>query len=181
MVGLRGRYANALLELSEEKGTLEKDLEQVILIRDTLDTSETQAFLIHPHIPDSAKHQLFDTAFPDTIHKHLKGFLYLMVRKNRETLIVPALTDFIEAANKRLGKIEAKVVSAKTLTDTQLENIRNILSRKIGMQVKIKATIDPDVIGGFYILVDGLIYDGTVRSKLNIMRERLKRGDINVS
>jgi F-type H+-transporting ATPase subunit delta len=44
------------------------------------------------------------------------------------------------------------------------------------MEIKIKTKVDPDVIGGFYILADGRIFDCTVRSELNKMRERLKRG-----
>ncbi|NLZ96006.1 MAG: F0F1 ATP synthase subunit delta, partial [Bacteroidales bacterium] len=87
MANLKERYANALLELSEEGGTLEKDLEQVVLVRDALEEANVQAFLLHPYIPDSAKHQLFQEAFLGKVTKHLMGFLYLLVRKNRESLI----------------------------------------------------------------------------------------------
>lgn len=173
MATLRDRYANALLELSEEKGTLEKDLELAALIRDALNNSDVQAFLIHPHVPDSAKQQLFHNAFSGKLTKHLMGFLYLMVRKNRESLIVPILTEYIDRTNRRLGRIEAKVVSAKSLTEKQIEAIRTLLIKKIHMQVDVKATVDPDVIGGFYVLVDGHIFDRTVRADLNNMKERL--------
>lgn len=176
MASLKERYANALLELSEESGTLEKDLEQVTLIHDALKEGEVQAFLMHPHILDSVKNQLFEKVFSESITKHLMGFLHLMVRKNRESLIIPVLAEYINCTNKRLGKIEAKVVSAKTLTEEQMKSIQVALSKKTGMQVKIEAKVDPSVIGGFYILVDGRIFDGTVRSKLNIMKESLKRG-----
>lgn len=176
MAKLKDRYANALLELSEEKGTLERDLEEAILVRDTLRNTDVQAFLEHPHVPDTEKHQLFQNAFLKNVSNHLLGFLYLMVRKNREQLIIPALTEYIDRINRRLGKIEAKVVSAKALTDKQIESIRIILSKKLGMQVEIEAQVDPDVIGGFYVLVEGRIFDRTVRSDLNIMKQRLKRG-----
>lgn len=174
---LKDRYANALLELSEENGTLEEDLKQAVLVRDTLKKADVQAFLTHPRVPDSAKHKLFNSAFSDKLAKHMMGFLYLMVKKNRESLIVPALTEYIDRSNRRLGRIEATVVSAKALTEKQIESISNILSRKINMQVKVKATVDPDVIGGLYVLVDGRIFDRTVRSDLNNMKERLKRGN----
>jgi F-type H+-transporting ATPase subunit delta len=176
MAKLKDRYANALLELSEESGSLEKDFEQAVLVRDTLKSADVQAFLAHPHVPVSAKHQLLHNAFSGKLAKHLKGFLYLVVRKNREALIVPALTEYIDRINRRLGRIEAKVVSAKALTDKQIESIRTVLSKKIDMQVEVKATVDPDVIGGFYVLVDGRIFDGTVRTQLNIMMESLRKG-----
>lgn len=176
MAKLKDRYANALLELSEERKTMDKDLDQALLVRDALKSTDVQAFLTHPHVPDSAKHDLFHKVFSDKLSNHLMGFLYLTVRKNRESLIVPTLTEYIEAANKRLGRIEAKVVSARPLTEKQIESIRAVISKKIQMKVEINATVDPDVIGGFYVLVDGHILDRTVRSDLNIMRERLKRG-----
>ena len=51
-----------------------------------------------------------------------------------------------------------------------------ILSGQTDMEIMIKTKVDPDVIGGFYILADGRIFDSTVRTELNRMRERLKRG-----
>ena len=176
MAKLKDRYANALLEISVEHGTLEKDLAQAVLVRDALNKPDVQGFLLQPHIPDSAKHQLFHTAFSDDLAKHLMGFLYLLVRKNRESLIIPALNAYIDRTNRRLGRIEAKIVSAKPLTGKQIEAIRTVLAKKIDLQFTIKATVDPDVVGGFYVLIDGQIFDGTVRSNLNMMREHLKRG-----
>jgi F-type H+-transporting ATPase subunit delta len=176
MAKLKDRYANALLELSEESGTLEESLEQATFVRDMLKSADVQGFLMHPYVPDSTKQQFFENAFSGKLAKDLMGFLHLMVRKNRNSLIVPVLTEYIDRANRHLGRIKAKVVSAKALTEKQIESIRNILSQKTAMRVEVKTTIDPDVIGGFYILLEGRIFDRTVRSDLNTMKERLKRG-----
>ena len=46
------------------------------------------------------------------------------------------------------------------------------------MEISIKTTVDPDLIAGFYVLLDGHIYDGSLRNKLNNMKESLKRGSI---
>lgn len=176
MAKLRNRYANALLEISDEKDSLKDDLEQVVLIRDLLSADDVQTFLRHPYIPNKAKEKLFQKIFSDKISKHLMGFLYLMVKKSREVLIIPVLNEYIQSANRHFGRVEARVVSAKSLTERQIESITIILSRQMDMQVELEAVVDPDVIGGFYILVDGHIFDGTVRSKLNTMRQELKRG-----
>ena len=176
MANIGGRYANALLEISEEKGTLEKDLEQAVMVRDVLNCNEVQTFLSHPHIPDSAKYQLFQNAFSHELAGHVKGFLSYMVGKKREKLIIPALTEYIDSANRRSGRIEAKVVSARALTKEQIESIRRILARQTSLEIMIENKVDPDVIGGFYILMDGHIFDCTVRTELNRMKERLKRG-----
>ena len=176
MAKLNERYANALLELSDGNGSLEEDLKQTTLVRDLLKSEDRQVFLTHPNITNSAKHELFESAFSGKISKHLMGFLFLMVQKNRESLIVPALSEYINRANHRLGRIEARVVSAKPLNQDQIESIQILLAKQTNMDVEIKHENDPDLIGGFYILVDGKIFDGTVRTKLNVMKDRLKRG-----
>lgn len=176
MAALKDRYANALLEISDENGSLERDLEQAIILLDTLKGDEVKGFIEHPHVPNAAKQQFFNDAFSEWISEHLMNFLYLAVRKNRESYLVPVLTEFIALAKRRLGRIEAKLVSAKPLTKAQIESVRRVLVEKTKMQVELEASVDPDVIGGFYVLVDGQIFDRTVRSELNLMREHLKRG-----
>lgn len=176
MAKLENRYANALLELSEERGSLETDLEQALFIRDTLDSDDILAFLTHPHIPKSDKYTLFHESFSGKVGGDFLGFLHLMVRKNRASLILAVLAEYIDHANRRLGRIEAKIVSARALTEAQIEAIRAIMAKNLNMQVRIRAAVDPDVIGGFYILADGHIFDATVRSELNKMKERLKKG-----
>lgn len=176
MAKLKDRYANALFELSQEKGTLEEELEQAVFVKDALKGDDVRLFLNHPHIPNSEKEQVLKNVFSDKISKDLMGFLYLAVKKSRESLIIPVLDEYIDRINKRFGKIDAKIVSAKKLTEKQIESIYKVLLRQTDMQIQIQATVDPDVIGGFYVLVDGCIFDGTVRSKLSTMTEHLKRG-----
>jgi F-type H+-transporting ATPase subunit delta len=174
MAGLKEHYAAKLLELSEEGNILEKDLEQAVLLRDTLGDPKVQAFLGDPHIIDPVKHQLFTDSFSGKISDHLVKFLYLMIHENQEALIIPVLTEYIDRANRRLGKTEAKVVAAFALTEEQTESIRNVLIKKLGMPVDISVTVNPELIGGFYVLADGHIFDGTVKSSFNNMKRTLK-------
>ena len=74
------------------------------------------------------------------------------------------------------GTVIARVVSAKPLTDSQNEYIKDLISRKINTEVEIKVVVEPELIGGFYIVVDGHFYDGTVRTKLKDMKQSLRRG-----
>jgi F-type H+-transporting ATPase subunit delta len=97
-----------------------------------------------------------------------------MIHENQEALIIPVLTEYIDRANRRLGKTEAKVVAAFALTEEQTESIRNVLIKKLGMPVDISVTVNPELIGGFYVLADGHIFDGTVKSSFNNMKRTLK-------
>lgn len=174
MAALKDRYANALIELSQEASSLEEDLKGVSFLMNWLEDADAQGFIADPYIRDEEKYKLFEDAFSGKISNRLLGFLYLMVRKNRESLILSVLREYAGRLNRLLGKIEAKVVSAKTLTEGQLSSIRAVLSKQMGNQVEISASVDPNVIGGFYVLAEGRIFDGTVRSNLNLISANLK-------
>lgn len=174
---LVSNYANALLTLSDANNTLNQDLRQAVLVRDILDSTEIEEFLIDSEIPNNAKNELFRKNFENKLDDKLMGFLYLMVQNNRERLIIPVLSEFILQINTRLGKAEARVVSAKPLSEAQLESIRLALTKKTDLQIEIHNSIDPEVLGGFSVLVNGKVFDSTIRTELNKMTKKLKRGD----
>lgn len=178
MAKVKDKYAIALFEISKENHSIEKDFDDAIWIRDSLKGDDIQAFLSNPSLSNSAKNELLENVFSDKINKHMMGLLLLTVRKNREKLLLPILDEFIKRVNRDFRRTKARVVSAKPLTAKQLDNISKILSKKIDMEVEIEAEIDTDLIGGFYIIADGLIYDNTIRTNLNKMNRRFRKGEI---
>jgi F-type H+-transporting ATPase subunit delta len=101
------------------------------------------------------------------------GFLHLAVSKNREKIIIPVLNDFIDMANNHIRKTTATVVSAVPLREEQVSALANLLSRKLNKQVDIVQRIDPSVIGGIYINVDGYYIDKTIKSRLRGIKESM--------
>ncbi len=178
MAKLKEQYVSKLLELSEDAGTLETDLQQVVLLRDTLEDSEVHAFLTDMNILALAKKQFFIDSFSDKLSEHLMKFLYHTIQQNQNLLIIPVLNEYIERANRRFGKVEAKVVSAVPLDEKQIQSIDQALTKKLNLNVEIRTEVDPKVIGGFYCVVNGHIYDGTVRYKLKTMKRALKERNI---
>ena len=102
-------YASALFELALESGSTDGFLNQAALIRDTLEDTECQQILCHPHISAAEKHAFFSKAFAGHVHADLLGFLFLVAEKNREKYLLPALTLLIDMIDKHNGKVKAKV------------------------------------------------------------------------
>lgn len=178
MAQIEERYAQALFEISIKNDTIESDLEQAMLVEQTLNTDSAQNFLLHPGIKEAEKLRLFENAYGETVSAHIMGFLYLMLKKHREEHIVPALNKYVELIDRQSGRIKARVVSAFALSAGQIESIRTMLSSQMEAIVEIETEIDPDVIGGFYILTEGKIFDGTVRSQLNKMKSIFYKGSM---
>ena len=176
MADLSIRYASALFEISQESGLLSEYLEQAQLMRDNLQEEEALLVLTHPRISSEEKIAFITKAFGDSIHQDLLGFVRLVITKNREAYLVPALDKLIDKITAYQNHTTAKVVSAEPLTDEQIKQLADILSRKLGKVADITVLVDPSVIAGISIQVDGYFLDRTVKSILKDMKETFKRG-----
>lgn len=175
MAKLRQRYAKELFSLSKDANRLEEDLQEANLMKEILDDKDIQLFLINPHIPKEDKHDLLHNALREIVNSDLLKFISRIIDNNRETLILPVLNEFIKIANQETGRIHGQIVSAIEIDPIQLERIQAILSEKTQMKVTLNPVVDPEVIGGFYIHIDGFIFDRTIRTELNNLTRQLKR------
>ncbi|MCL2368736.1 MAG: ATP synthase F1 subunit delta [Oscillospiraceae bacterium] len=176
MAELSLRYGTALYDLAAEDGSLSQCLDQAVLVRDTLQKPECRQILEHPHISGREKRAFLQKLFPRPLHTHLNGFLSLLITKNRERISISALTAFIQLANRALGHMEAHVCSATALRDSQVLALQSVLSNKLGKQVSLSLEVDPALIGGISIYVDGHLIDRSVRKQIYDMRNRIKNG-----
>ena len=163
---LSTRYARAIFDLSVKRGTISENLDQAIFLRDVLKDEDCQNIIKHPRISPAQKKSFFDESFSKHISQDLMGFLHLAVSKNREAVIVPTLLSFIEMANDFVRKTTATVVSAVPLKTEQVNSLARLLSKKTNKQVSIEQKVDPSILGGLYVQVDGYFIDRTIKTRL---------------
>jgi len=169
-------YASALYDLAVERGAIDEFLDQAVLLRDTLQEEDCQRVLVHPHISAAEKRKFFTEAFSGHVNKDLLGFMFLVAEKNRETYLLPALAALIESIERHKNMVTAKVFSAEALGEKQVEVLREMLSRKLGKTVKVSLKVDPSLIGGPYIYVDGCYIDWTLKKRLRDLTIHMKEG-----
>jgi F-type H+-transporting ATPase subunit delta len=174
MAGLSVRYATALFELAREKNELDASLPQAVFLRDTLKDPECKRVVSHPHISASEKMDFFKNAFSGSISEDLLGLVYLAVAKDRENYLVPALTAYIEMVNQYKRHTTAQVITASPLTESQQNALRASLSAKLNKHVDIEIKLDPSLIGGFTIYVDGFMIDSTLKKRFYDLKNELK-------
>jgi len=167
-------YASALFDLAVEHGYINDLRGQVLLLLDALGGVESRHVLAHPHIPASEKQELFRKAFAGHIHDDLLSFLCLVAEKNREAFLLPALKALLDKINYYNGIVTAKVFSAVEYDEAQKKKLRELLSKKLDKNVKLSLKIDPSVIGGPYIFVDGYYLDWTVKKRLHNLTAYMK-------
>lgn len=78
-----------------------------------------------------------------------------------------------EKHSKREGKLRTTIVSARSLSDTQLKSLKQKIENKFKSKVDIKEKVNPQLLGGLQIKIGDEITDYSYKGKLEDLRERM--------
>ena len=167
------RYAKAIFSLSKEEGVVDSVLSDFNTLSRII-TEKTEFFsLIHdPTIKHKQKIKLFSKAFGSGLHNITMKFVTLVFNKGREPILFQIMNNYKELYNKEKGIVLAEIISSKPLA----QDVKEALKQKISLNgnVKLKETIDKDILGGFIINSGDLQYDASVRKKINNVKREFK-------
>jgi len=169
-------YASALFDIALQQDAVNEFLNQAVYLRDSLSDEDFQLVLVHPQITAEEKQQIFRDAFADKINEDLLGFLFLVTDKNREMYLIPALKALIGLIERHNKIVTARILSAAPYDEEQAQSLRTILSNKLGKEIRLDLKVDPSLIGGPYIFVDGYYIDWTVKKRLRDLTIYMKEG-----
>jgi F-type H+-transporting ATPase subunit delta len=83
------------------------------------------------------------------------------------------LETFQNVLRERQGIANAEIFSAVALNDAQKTEMKQTLERVTGKKIEAKFSLDLNLLGGALVRVGDTIYDGSLRNRLNGLRERL--------
>ena len=174
--GIAARYAQAVFELVREKKSIDKLETDVAELAVAVEASEDLVSLINSPIYNRYDQTRAILAIVKKmgIIDVLGNTMGLMATKRR-LFVLPALLErleFLIADHK--GEVSAEVTSAKVLTKTQSDKLSKAITSRIGKAVKIKATVDENIIGGLVVKVESKMVDTSIRSKLNSLQNVMK-------
>lgn len=168
------RYANAFLGLALEKDILENTREDMLLIKNTIDTSsDLQVFLKNPIIKKDQKKAAVKQIFEGSVQDVTFEFYNLLARKDRENLLEDISNKFIELYNQHQGIIKVGVTSAKKLEEAQLKALKKSIEQTTGKKVEFNTDVDEELIGGLKIRIEDTVVDGSVKFKLSQLKDCL--------
>ncbi len=173
---LQGRYASALFELASEHGTVtavEGDLDR---IGEALKASPDLAALIRdPQVSREAAARAVDgVAGLLGLSPLTRNFLGVMAGNRRLSALPETIRAFAAIAAAQRGEVTAEVTSAHPLTDDQIAQLSARLKAREGKEVKIKASIDPELLGGLVVRIGSRQIDGSIRTRLNTLAQAMK-------
>ena len=167
------RYAQAVFELALEKGELEKWLDDLTLLADSVSNQEFLDFLSQPRVSDDDKIKVVREALGDSVGPLALNLMSLLATRNI-THMLPEVTDqYQELLDSQQGIERAEVVSAVPLGDDDQRRVTEMLSAMTGGDVRLTTRVDAQILGGMIIRIGDRVMDGSTRSRLQALRREV--------
>ena len=160
--------------LMRDGGTLaaaEKDVPEVVRIIEG--DEDLKSFLSHPAIGKPEKKGVLDKLFEGKVSDAVFDFLNLLVDKKREEYLPIINEEFGRLLLEYQGRRTCKVSTAFELSDGIRKLIVDGLSKSTGKKIELEEIVDPSLIGGIKVQIGDKVFDGSLKSGLENMREAL--------
>ena len=166
-------YARALFQAAQEAGRLERVGEELeALAGAVVDVPELAAFLRNPEVEPAGKAALLDelASGADAL---VRNFVRLAAEKGRAGEL-PEIGRELEAlVDKAQNRLSVELETAVELSDEDAASIIRTIEQASGRTVEATRSVDPSLIGGVVLKIGSFRADGSVRGRLERLRNEL--------
>jgi F-type H+-transporting ATPase subunit delta len=175
--GMAGRYAQALFDLAQERGATDQvaaDLSAFSAL--VAESTDLQRFIKSPVFTAEEQVRALTAVLSRTEIAGIAGnFLKLVAAKRRLFAIADMIRDFNKLNDFAKGLARAEVTVAQPLKDSHVAALKTALAELTGGQsVEMTFKVDPSIIGGLIVKLGSRMVDGSLKTKLNSIRTRMK-------
>lgn len=167
-------YAETLLQVAQDEGRVDAIADEAEAMRAVLrDTPKLSAFLESPRIGRETKKAVLRAALEGRVSETTVHFLEVVIERDRIELLEPILAELSALVGELRNEQRVVVTSAVPLTQALREQLRSTLARATGRGIVLRERIDPSLMAGVVVQVGDTLIDGSVRTRLQNLRERL--------
>ena len=172
MTNLALEYATALFMLACEKGKQKEYGAALEEVREAFsDSPEYLPFLSSPAIPMGERLSAIRAAFAESVPEDVLSYLLLLCEKGRIVHFGESVTEYGKLLFALEHTSDALVTSATELSDDEKQRLVQALEKRSGGKVNVTYEVDASLLGGLVVAIDGKILDGSVRDRLERVKE----------
>lgn len=165
-------YADAAFAVALAEGNLAEVEDELFRLGRVLQTSdELRNALTDQHVPVARRQQIVEDLLEGKATQTTLAIVSLIVGAGRAADIPKIAEDLVQRTASSAGQAIAEVRSAVPLTDAQITELTDALKARTNLDIIIKNIVDPSVMGGIVTQIGDSVLDGTVRTRLNQLRD----------
>ncbi len=169
------RYARALLEIGIANNNFAIIQRQVRELADLyVGSAPLRSIVSNPNVSHAERGKVVDQiASRAQLHPMVRNFMMLLLDNDRFDHVEGIAAELDDMVDEHAGNVRAHVTTATPLKDSQLALIKGAIAKITGKNVLLDTAVDPDIVGGVVTRVGSTLYDGSVRTQLESIRDSI--------
>lgn len=173
------RYASAFLDVvtAAKLDTAAIDSKFADFLATWDASAELREFFANPAIPAAGKVEFLDKLNQKLkLQKELRNLLAVLINNNRIGQVSEVAQAWRRQLQQQLGIRQAEIVTARELSETDRNSLVAEIGKLAGARVEASFRLDPSILGGTVVRIGSTVYDGSVRGRLDRLKEALVAG-----
>ncbi len=175
---LAKRYAEALIDIGREDGSYEQYGEQLRSANTVFESfPELYKVLLNPMYRIETRKTIVEELGKRLgLSQVVVKFLCLLVERRHIRLLEEITKQYSQLEDRLAGRIRVTVEVAEGVEEGLINEVKEKIERESGNRVILKTLHNPDLIGGLIIKIGNTIFDGSIKTQLERMKEKLLEG-----
>lgn len=166
------RYAEAIYEVAEAKGTIKEVYEVLNSVMELYKTDvDFKNFITHPLIKNNEKMEALRKIFSSSSEEDMEILFYIL-EKGRISEIREIVAEYVKIDYAKNHILDVEATFAIELTQEQKEKLSKNLEIKTGKKIKLVVNVDKSLIGGGIIKIGDEVIDGSIRRQLETLTQK---------
>jgi F-type H+-transporting ATPase subunit delta len=161
------RYAKSLIDLSNEKGSLDAVSNDMKLFVEVCSQNKDLVLLLsNPIINSDKKIKILRSIFGEKLNKLTILFFEIVVNKGREKYLFQIAKEFLSQYKLLKGILTAEIISAVGLDDKLRKQVYDVIRNNSNSEVELVEKVDKNLIGGFVLRIGDRQYDASIAASI---------------
>ena len=167
------RYAGAIFDLARKQNTLDRTLEDVKETARLFSIRKLAYLLREPKVSVQRKETALRQALSSRVLPTSLNLALLIVDRQLVDFMPNIAAELEQLVLDYKNEAVAQVTTAKPMDDKQKALLAQALTSKTGKKIIMEPRVDPNILGGVIARVGDQVIDGSVRYRLNALRQHL--------
>jgi len=170
------RYAEAAFDIAVRDGTVEVWRRELDLAASVAADERIGEALANPAIPLDRRLEVASSVFATSLSSPVLNLIRLTIQRGRFDQLTRIAAEFRRLDNLRRNITHATATSAAPLTPAETRALTQRLEGSTGGRIELEVQVDPSLLGGLVVRVGDRLIDGSVRGRLERLRNQLVSG-----
>lgn len=171
---IASRYAKGLFEFCQENNELESLYPTMLhLLKILSKEPKLLDFLQDITLSPDDKIGLIERVSGSFLPKTLRQFISLIINKNRSEILLNVFLIFRRFYLDSKNILDVELLVAEELTPTALEKIKAKVADTLNSVCEIDVKVNPELIAGYTLIVNGRVFDLSIKGQLSSVKKNL--------